>query len=78
MVFSDAHFNLVRLEFNGTGGRIWELMDGQRTLSEIADRVAAEYPDVPRELISLEVEQFVEQLHVEWLVATLEENAAYA
>lgn len=78
MVFSDAHFNLVRLEFNDTGGRTWELMDGQRTLNEIVDRVAIEYLGVPHDLIALEVKRFVELLHVEWLVATREEVAAYA
>lgn len=32
---------------NPTGARVWELIDGQRSAREIADRIALEYGAVP-------------------------------
>lgn len=34
---------------NETAGRIWELIDGQRTLGEIRDTIAQEYDVTPEE-----------------------------
>lgn len=42
IVLLDTEDNLL-MGLNGTGGRMWSLLDGQRQLGEIAELVAAEY-----------------------------------
>lgn len=77
VVYSDAHFNLVRLEFNGVGSRVWELMDGHRTAEEIVQQIQHEHPAVERSRIIEDVQVFFEQLREEWLALTTEEMATY-
>jgi hypothetical protein len=77
VLFSDAHFNLVRLEFNRIGGRVWELVDGRRTVENIIDRVHAAYPASPRSDIESSVIPFLDELRAEWLVMTTGDLAAY-
>lgn len=46
---------------NETAGRIWELIDGQRTLGEIRDTIAQEY-DVPPEEAETDLTELVAYL----------------
>ncbi len=46
---------------NALGSRIWELMDGDRSLAEIKELLAAEYDVSPQEL-ELDLLEFVDQL----------------
>jgi hypothetical protein len=46
---------------NPVGARIWELVDGKRTLGEIVDRIHAEYA-VERERLEADAREFVEDL----------------
>jgi hypothetical protein len=46
---------------NETGARIWDLLDGQHSLSEIEDILASEY-DVSQEALGADISQMVEQL----------------
>ena len=58
--------NAVRM-FNFVGSRVWELMDGRRTLDEIFEALVDEYEvdmDVARESVG----RFVEQLHEKRLI----------
>lgn len=77
VVVSDANFNLLRYEFNRVGGRVWELMDGRKSLKTIVDEITAENPGVPRHLIASSVNEFVEHLQSEWLMMSTEELASY-
>lgn len=45
---------------NETGARIWELIDGRRTVGEIRDIVAQEYA-VPHDRVEAELLAFLEQ-----------------
>jgi hypothetical protein len=46
---------------NSVGARVWELADGQRTLGDIIQTIAAEYPvDVAR--VEVEIPAFCEDL----------------
>ena len=77
VVISDANFNLIRYEFNRVGRRVWELMDGKRSLQDIVNVLAVESPDVSPQLISSGVEDFLHQLQSEWLMVTREELSEY-
>lgn len=77
VLFSDAHFNLVRLEFNQIGGRVWELVDGKRTVEEIVDQIHSVHPRAHRPDIEASVVGFLEELRGEWLVMTTGDLAAY-
>ena len=46
---------------NEVGARIWELIDGQRTLSEIRDLLVDEY-DVGAEVLTPDLFEYVEHL----------------
>lgn len=46
---------------NETGATIWQLLDGKRTLSEIADLMVYEY-DVSRDVARADVLEFVQQV----------------
>ncbi len=47
--------------FNSVGTRVWELINGTRTIQEIADIVVAEY-DVPAAAALEDVMSFLDQL----------------
>jgi hypothetical protein len=53
---------------NAVGSRVWDLIDGQRTVDEIADTIVAEF-DVPRPQAVADVEAFMRQLLDKGLVA---------
>lgn len=46
---------------NGVGSRIWELVDGSRSVGEIVDTVVAEY-DTAREQAEQDVNSFIQEL----------------
>lgn len=46
---------------NDTGARIWDLLDGQHSVSEIQEILVLEY-DVPRETAGADIVEIVEQL----------------
>lgn len=77
VVYSDAHFNLVRLELNPTASRIWELMDGRRSVSEIANQLREEYPGCTQEQLAAAVLDFFDQMRQEWLAMSREELETY-
>lgn len=52
---------------NDTGGRIWNLIDGERTVSEIVAELRRELEDAP-ESLEAEAAEFVESLRVRRLV----------
>jgi len=76
-LFSDAHFNLVRLEFNQIGGRVWELVDGKRTVEEIVDQIHSVHPRAHRPDIEASVGRVFGGASREWLVMTTGDLAAY-
>lgn len=67
---SDAHFNLVRHTWNQVGGRIWELMDGVRTVDDIRRQIALEYRSVASDRVDSTVSKFVDELQREHLATT--------
>lgn len=57
-------FDMARGDYyslNEIGARTWELVDGKRTVSEVAGLLAAEY-DAPEEIILEDLQTLVEQL----------------
>ena len=52
---------------NDTGGRIWNLIDGERTLPEIVDALRGELASAP-ESLEVEAAEFVESLRARRLV----------
>jgi Tfp pilus assembly protein PilP len=52
---------------NDTGGRIWNLIDGERTVPEIVDELRRELADAP-ESLETEAAEFVESLRARRLV----------
>ena len=46
---------------NDTGARIWELLDGQRSVAEIQDILIREY-DVADETVGVDITEMIEQL----------------
>jgi Coenzyme PQQ synthesis protein D (PqqD) len=55
-------------DLNAVGGRIWELVDGQRTVDGIVDALVEEY-DVDRERAGGEVLAYLEVLREKGLIA---------
>jgi coenzyme PQQ synthesis protein D (PqqD) len=53
---------------NAVGSRVWDLIDGQRTVEEIIDIIVEEF-DVPRGQAAEDVEAFARQLLDKGLVA---------
>jgi hypothetical protein len=53
---------------NDVGSRVWDLIDGQRTISDIIDVIVEEF-DVPRAQAAEDVEAFARQLLDKGLVA---------
>ncbi len=47
---------------NGTGARAFDLVDGRRTVGEIAEALAGEYPGVSREEIARDVAELLADL----------------
>lgn len=65
-------FSAERGMYYGTqavGGRIWSLIQDETSVSDICDRVLAEF-SVERENCERDVLQFLEQLETEGLVTT--------
>ena len=58
---------------NATGTRIWELLDEGRSAGEILETLRAEF-NAPDEVLSSEVEKFVEQLTSEHMIAVLQDE----
>jgi coenzyme PQQ synthesis protein D (PqqD) len=52
---------------NDIGGRIWNLIDGERTVPEIVDELRRELADAP-ESLETEAAEFVESLRARRLV----------
>lgn len=46
---------------NETGARIWELLDGQHSVTEIQDIIVEEY-DVSHEVAGVDIAEMIEQL----------------
>ena len=53
---------------NAVGSRVWDLIDGARTLDQIVDVIVAEF-DVTRPVAAADVEAFVRQLVDKGLVS---------
>ena len=66
IVAVDPRANMVRM-FNATGSRIWQLLDGSRSVQEIAQILAAEYAISPQQAAE-SVERFLAQLAEKGLV----------
>lgn len=57
---------------NETGSRIWQLIDGLRTLGDIADAIYDEY-DVKRDRALEEVRRFLQTLQAKGMIAVSNE-----
>jgi hypothetical protein len=77
VVFSDAQFNIERIELNELGSRIWELCDGRRSVKEIAEELAKGRSDVRVEDMASLVEAFLEELRSHWLLMPRDELESY-
>lgn len=64
--------NMVRM-FNPVGSRIWTLIDGQRSVSEIIGILVEEYPDVTFEHAQKTTLDFFRMMESKHLVAWLDE-----
>jgi hypothetical protein len=58
--------NTVRM-FNAVGSRIWELIDGQRTMDDIVEVLVEEYAVAP-DTARASLEHFVEELEGKGLI----------
>lgn len=59
------HLNTgVYYSLNDVGTAFWNLMDGQRTIGECADAVAAEY-DAPRDVVLIDLLELAAELAAE-------------
>ena len=65
-VIIDTEANVVRM-LNEVGSRIWELVDGERSVAEIAEVLVSEY-DVSEEEASQSVVQFLSELETKGLL----------
>ena len=54
---------------NEVAGRIWELLDGQRTVSEICDAIVNEF-DVERQQVEKDVIEFLDALRDVQIITT--------
>lgn len=77
VVLSDAHFNLQRFAFNATGSRVWEMMDGNRTVAEIIDTIHHSSGSAAREQVAQDVGRFLAELRTNWLAMSQEELKSY-
>lgn len=55
---------------DAVGARVWEALDGQRTLAEVAAEVARHYPEVEPERIEADIVTLTQELLDHALVAT--------
>ncbi|MEO0271417.1 MAG: PqqD family protein [candidate division WOR-3 bacterium] len=46
-------------EFEGVASLIWELCDGRKTIEEIEKNIEENYPNVPKETIEKDLENFL-------------------
>lgn len=60
MVVLDAEGKMVRA-LNGTGARVWQLLDGRRTVHDICVAIADEF-DAGPEVVRADVIAFIEDL----------------
>lgn len=60
MVVLDAEGKMVRA-FNGTGARVWELLDGRRSIRDICAAIADEFEAGPDD-VRADVIAFIEDL----------------
>ena len=51
-----------QLVLNGPGAKAFDLVDGKRTVGEIAERLAGEYPEVARDEIVRDVAELLADL----------------
>lgn len=77
IIYSDAHFDLVRLELNDVAGQIWELLDGQRSVEDIMNLLVSSQSDVNKEEIAEGVFELIDNLRQEWLVMSRREIDTY-
>lgn len=59
--------------FNAVGTRVWELIDGTRTLQQIADMITSEYETTPEQALR-DVQEFMQAL-VEAKAITLSDQS---
>lgn len=52
---------------NGCGSRIWELIDGTRSIEQIVEVIVSEY-DVKRETAAEDIDSFIEELKKRTLI----------
>ena len=52
---------------NEVGSRIWELCDGNHSIAQLVETLAAEY-DVPEEVLAKDVLDLLEKLQIERLI----------
>jgi hypothetical protein len=64
------HPGLPPYVFEGTAAHLWSCLDGERTESEIVTDLAAAY-DVPVEVVTPDVRQFVDRLDHLGLIAQI-------
>jgi hypothetical protein len=77
VIFSDARFNLSRMELNAVGSRVWLLIDGKRTVRDIIAILQREFPLEEKNCIAKGVKSFLNELREEWLVMNQEELKTY-
>ena len=63
------HLELAPYVFEGSAGQIWMCVDGDRTETEIVTDLAEAY-DVPAEVVTPDVRQFVDRLRDLGLIVT--------
>ncbi|HID64386.1 MAG TPA: pyrroloquinoline quinone biosynthesis peptide chaperone PqqD [Anaerolineae bacterium] len=62
---------------NEVGSRIWELIDGTRSVGEITEAIVAEY-DVTAEQAERDVEEFIQELVDNKMLVLADEKVAVA
>jgi hypothetical protein len=77
VIFTDAQFNIERIELNEMGSQIWELCDGRRSVKEIAEELAKRHSDLRFEEMVSVVEAFLEELRSHWLLMSRDELESY-
>ncbi|MEM9610407.1 MAG: PqqD family protein [Actinomycetota bacterium] len=50
------------ITLNELGGLIWNHLDRQRSLDDVVDACAAEYPSVPRDTLTADVTAFLDEV----------------
>jgi hypothetical protein len=77
VIFTDAQFNIERIELNEMGSQIWELCDGRRSVKEIAEELAKRHSDLRFEEMASVVEAFLGELRSHWLLMSRDELESY-